>query len=105
MVPTPELYGSFEVCACVCVRVHFLTPVRLFRLSSRTFTVRKNALLARTCRSTSRKYFLCGREKRRCEEEVEADNKEEEAELAYFPWSGVRCSMKETLSSVSWSLS
>lgn len=53
---------------CVCSDLCFLTPVRLFRLSSRTFTVRKNALLAKTWRSTSRKYFLHGgeRSEKRC---------------------------------------
>ena len=47
----------------MCGDLCFLTPVRLFRLSSRTFTVRKNALLAKTWRSTSRKYFLHGGER------------------------------------------
>lgn len=57
-----------ELFVCVCSDLCFLTPVRLFRLSSRTFTVRKNALLAKTWRSTSRKYFLHGgeRSEKRC---------------------------------------
>ncbi len=100
------------VCECVCGDLCFLTPVRLFRLSSRTFTVRKNAFLAKTWRSTSRKYFLYGRERSRRRGVMKQIHFEFITETAtsyrdgsYFPWSGVLCSMKETFSRVSWSLS
>lgn len=63
---------------CVCSDLCFLTPVRLFRLSSRTFTVRKNALLAKTWRSTSRKYFLHGRERSKRREVMEQIHNREE---------------------------
>lgn len=84
------------------------TPVRVFRLSSRTFTVRKNALLAKTWRSTSRKYFL-KRTEGKCHgtntEQILGEKKWENSRAdSYFPWSGVLCSMKETFSRVLWSL-